>query len=120
MLIKRIVAIMFAVAWLNICCLTGAARAGEKNWKAEHPRRAEVNHRLNHQNAPINQGLKSGKLSTQQAQALRQQDQQIRQEERTDAAQNGGHITNAEQEQLNQQENAVSREIYQEKHPTAQ
>jgi hypothetical protein len=33
------------------------------------------------------------------------------------AAQNGGHITKAEQRALNQEENAVSRQIYQEKHP---
>ncbi len=39
---------------------------------------------------------------------------------RADAAQNGGHITKAEQKQLNQQENAPSGEIYQEKYAGAQ
>jgi hypothetical protein len=35
----------------------------------------------------------------------------IRREERLMAAQNGGHITKAEQRVLNRQENAVSRKI---------
>jgi hypothetical protein len=40
-----------------------------------------------------------------------QQDRAIRQEERTMSKFNNGHITPAEQKSLNQQENAVSREI---------
>lgn len=32
------------------------------------------------------------------------------------ASQNGGHITKAEQKALNQEENKVSKEIYNEKH----
>jgi len=34
-------------------------------------------------------------------------------------SQNGGHITKAEQAQLNQQENALSSQIFEEKHPSA-
>jgi len=116
---KQIVTTALVAALLNVGFLAGAALGGEK-WKAEHPRRAEVNHRLHNQNARINEGLKTGKLSSQQAQALHQQDRQIRQEERADAAQNGGHITKAEQQQLNQQENALSKQIFVEKHPSAQ
>jgi hypothetical protein len=116
---KQIVATAVLAALLNVGFLAGAALGGEK-WKAEHPRRAEVNHRLHNQNARINEGLKTGKLSSQQAQALHQQDRQIRQEERADAAQNGSHITKAEQQQLNQQENTLSGQIYNEKHPNAQ
>jgi len=116
---KQIVASALVATLLNVGFLAGAALGGEK-WKAEHPRRAEVNHRLHNQNARINEGLKTGKLSSQQAQALHQQDHQLRQEERADAAQNGGHITKTEQAQLNQQENALSGQIYAEKHPSAQ
>jgi len=116
---KQLVLTVLGAALLNVGFLAGAALGGEK-WKAEHPRRAEVNHRLHNQNERIKEGLKTGKLTSQQAQALHQQDRQIRQEERTDAAQNGGHITKAEQKQLNQQENALSNQIYQEKHPSAQ
>jgi hypothetical protein len=80
-------------------------------WAQDHPRRAEVNARLNNQNRRINNELKSGQISQSQANALHHEDHQIRQEERDMASQNGGHITKAEQGVLNQQENKVSNEI---------
>jgi hypothetical protein len=100
---------------------TGARAANDKKgagkqWNKNHPRRHEVNKRLKNQNKRISQGVKSGKLTKQQAQQLRQNDKSIRAQERADAAKNGGHITKGEQKQLNQEENANSKEIYQEKH----
>jgi hypothetical protein len=55
-------------------------------WARTHPRREEVNQRLANQNRRITQ-------------------------ERVMASHNGGHITRAEQRALNQQENAVSKQI---------
>lgn len=46
-----------------------------------------------------------------EAAALHKQDRQIRAEECLMASQNGGHITKQEQKTLNQQENAVSKQI---------
>jgi hypothetical protein len=86
-----------------------SAPAGE--WKKEHPRRAEVNARLAHQDHRINKELKEGEITKSQAGKLHREDRQIRQEERDMASQNGGHITKAEQKVLNQQENKVSKEI---------
>ena len=86
------------------------------NWKATHPRRAEVNQRLENQRERINEGEKSGKLTPEQAKQLHQDDRNIRQQEREMAAQNGGHVTKTEQRALNQEENQESRKIYQEKH----
>ena len=83
----------------------------EGKWAQNHPRRAEVNARLNNQNRRINKELKEGEITKGQANALHKEDHQIRQEERDMASQNGGHITKAEQGVLNQQENAVSKEI---------
>jgi hypothetical protein len=97
--------------------LSGSAFAGD--WKADHPRRAEVNSRLNNQNRRIKDGVEDGKLTKAQAQQLHQEDHSVRQQERAMAAQNGGHITKGEQRQLNQEENQVSRQIYDEKHPAA-
>ena len=88
----------------------------ETEWQKEHPRRTEVNKRLKNQNKRINEGVKSGKLTKQQAHQLHKEDHQIRQEERDMASQNGGHITKQEKKTLNQQENAVSKQIYNEKH----
>jgi len=88
---------------------TGLANA--ETWNQAHPRRAEVNARLNNQNQRINQELREGEITRGQARALHAQDRFIRNEERFMAGQNGGHITRSEQRTLNQQENAVSREI---------
>ena len=76
-----------------------------------HPRRAQVNHRLNHQDKRIHHEVKEGEMSKTQAAGLHKQDHQIRQEERSMASQNNGHITKQEQKTLNQQENGVSKEI---------
>jgi hypothetical protein len=91
-----------------LACTSQLASAG---WAQNHPRRAEVNARLELQNWRINQALSHGKITPFQAGALHAQDQFIRKEERFEAKQNGGYITPAEQKALNQQENKVSGKI---------
>jgi hypothetical protein len=88
----------------------GSAMA-ETTWDQNHPRREEVNQRLNNQDKRIHKEVKEGELTKSQAHALHKDDRQIRGEERAMASQNGGHITKQEQRTLNQQENAVSKEI---------
>lgn len=106
-------------ALLGLSVMAMPAHAADKQWKKEHPRRAEVNKRLNNQNRRIKEGVKSGKLTKDQAKDLHKQDRAIRKEERAMAAQHGGHITKAEKKALNQQENGVSKEIHEEKHEQA-
>jgi hypothetical protein len=84
-------------------------------WDAAHPRRAEVNSRLANQNHRINQGVADHQLTNSQARQLHREDHAIRAEERADAATHGGHITKAEQHQINRQENRVSRQIHNER-----
>jgi hypothetical protein len=91
-----------------VACTSQLASAG---WAQNHPRRAEVNARLEVQNWRINQALSHGKITPFQAGALHAQDQFIRKEERFEAKQNGGYVTPAEQKALNQQENKVSGKI---------
>jgi hypothetical protein len=90
--------------------VAGTANADTK-WQKNHPRREQVNNRLNNQNRRIHQDVKNGTLSKGQAAALHKDDHQVRQEERDMASQNGGHITKGEQKVLNQQENGISRAI---------
>jgi hypothetical protein len=90
--------------------LSSGAMAGTK-WEKSHPRRDQVNDRLAKQNARIHQERKEGDLTGAQAAKLHKEDRQIRTEERSMASQNGGHITKQEQKTLNQQENAVSKQI---------
>jgi Ni/Co efflux regulator RcnB len=80
-------------------------------FQKEHPRRAEVNHRLENQDKRIHQEVKEGKMSKAEAKKLHKEDHQIRKEEKSMASQNGGHITKLEQKTLNQQENSVSKQI---------
>jgi hypothetical protein len=94
---------------------SGIAQAGD--FVKNHPRRAQVNARLENQNERIKEGVKNGQLSKDQAQQLHAEDHAIRDQERADAAEHGGHITKGEQRQLNREENAASKQIYSEKHP---
>lgn len=103
---KTLVATSAALLLLSL-----GANAWSSTWAQQHPRRAEVNHRLANQNRRIHQEVKEGELSKGQAATLHRDDHAIRQEERDMARQNGGHITKSEQHVLNQQENAVSRQI---------
>ena len=87
----------------------GAATAEE--WRESHPRRAEVNARLGHQQARIHREVREGDLTRAQGAQLSAQDRAIRLQERRMASAQGGHITAAQQRTLNHEENAISREI---------
>jgi hypothetical protein len=103
---------MVLVMMLTALFLLGNTMSfAESNWANNHPRRHQVNARLNNQNKRINQEVKEGDLTKAQGAKLHREDRQIRQEERLMASQNGSHITKQEQRTLNQQENAVSRQI---------
>jgi hypothetical protein len=80
-------------------------------WQEDHPRREEVNNRLNNQDHRINQERREGEIGRGEARQLHREDHRIRNEERRMAARDGGHITRADQHILNRQENRVSRQI---------
>ena len=100
-----------AVATVVLGSFVAPALADDTQWQKNHPRREQVNNRLANQNKRIKQERKEGEISKAQAQKLHSEDHAIRQEERTMASTNGGHITKAEQKALNQQENQVSKQI---------
>jgi hypothetical protein len=103
----------FLSATVIAAALAGVAgtASADTTWQKNHPRREQVNNRLANQNGRIHQDVKNGTITRGQAAALHHQDHQVRQEERAMASQNGGHITKSEQKVLNQQENAISKEI---------
>lgn len=99
-----------------IAALAGAAAPAQAadhdgSFAKHHPRREQVNERLAHQNKRIKEEVAEGEMTKAQANKLHREDRQIRQEERLMASQNGGQITKQEQRTLNQQEDAVSRQI---------
>jgi hypothetical protein len=104
---RIVIAVLGAV--LVTCSVAGASAA---TWGHSHPRRVEVNKRLAHQNKRIDSDLASGKITAQQADQLHKDDSNIRAGERTDASLDNSHLTKADQTSLNQDENAVSRDIH--------
>ena len=101
---------LLVVVFSCLCLQMGLAHADDQ-WDKNHPRREQVNHRLQRQNQRIHKEVQEGDMSHQKAARLHHQDHAIRQEERDMAYQDGGHITKQEQRTLNQQENAVSGRI---------
>jgi len=100
------------LALAAIFTVAGVGNAlAETQAQEDHPRRAEVNHRLNNQNRRIDKEAKDGQISHRQARNLHRQDHQIRHEERDMASQDHGHITKQEENTLNRQENHTSNEI---------
>jgi hypothetical protein len=104
-------AVTAALATVALVGLVSNALADDTQWQKDHPRREQVNNRLANQNQRIKQERKEGEISKAQAQKLHSEDHALRQEERTMASTNHGHITKAEQKSLNQQENQVSKQI---------
>ncbi len=83
-----------------------------------HPRIHEIHWRMRNQMLRIREGVKSGKLTKAQAQALHQQLKQIQEEMQADFKANGKReLTEDQLKQLNQQLNEISKSIYDEKNP---
>lgn len=95
------------VAFLGMANISMAQEGVAKN----HPRRAEVNHRLNNQDRRIDRKFHNGDISRRKAHNLHRMDHHIRREERRMAYRHNGHITRHEQYRLNRQENHMSRRI---------
>lgn len=102
---------MIATVLMTAALLGTAGAASAAPWQQNHPRRAEVNHRLANQDRRINTERREGEISGRQAHALHAEDRSIRHEERSMASLDNGHITKGDQRALNQQENTVSRQI---------
>jgi hypothetical protein len=78
--------------------------------------KSEVGQRQRNQQERIAQGIKSGQMSAGEAARAEHNETAINHEIRNDRAANGGHLTAAEKQQVNRQENRESKQIYREKH----
>ena len=81
-----------------------------------HGRQNHIDHREANLDRRIDQGVTKGKLTTEQASNLEGKLDQIKQDE-AKALQNDGRIDRKEGRQLNNEENKLSHEIHQAKHP---
>lgn len=81
-----------------------------------HPRVNQVNRREGRQQKRIANGINNGTLSPKQAANLEHREASVQNQEQKDMAAHNGHLTKAEQRQLNRRQNRISRSIYRDKH----
>jgi hypothetical protein len=102
--------IVLAAASLAVMLAPLSAQAA--TFAQNHPRRAQVLHRANHQEGKENNAYASGKITGRQDARLHREDQSIKHQEQRDAAINGGFITKGQQNQLNREENRVNHQLH--------
>jgi hypothetical protein len=81
-----------------------------------HPRVNSVNRRETNQQKRIANGVKSGRLSPGETRRLERGEQRLQNNEKKDMAKHNGHLTRQDQQQLNREENRMSRRIADDKH----
>ena len=81
-----------------------------------HPRVNQVNGRETDQQNRIANGVKNGSLSPRQTSNLENREANVQSREKKDMAAHNGHLTKAEQNGINRQQNRISKSIYKDKH----
>jgi len=92
------------------------AGAGAGVVDPNHPRVSEVNAREQNQQDRIANGVKNDKLTPGQTAHLENREAKTENQEKADMAAHNGHLTKAEQNKLNKEQNKTSRQIYKDKH----
>lgn len=105
------------VASLLFMGATGLALSDTTKPAMPHPRIHEVHHRMRDINDRIKEGVKTGKMTKDQAETLRQQLKSIQQEMEADYKTNGNReLTEDQKKQLNQELDGISKTVYGDKH----
>ncbi len=81
-----------------------------------HPRVNQVNRREGRQQKRIANGVKNGSLTPKETAHLETREAKLENTEQKDMAKHNGHLTKAEQRNLNRRENRISRSIHRDKH----
>jgi hypothetical protein len=93
-------------ATVSLACLAAPAMA-----QAAHPRIAEINARLDHQEARIRRAVETGRMNRRQAARLHRAVERLRDREERMAAMHGGHLTAGDQARLNREADELGRRI---------
>ena len=93
------------------------AAAQTSNPSANPP--ATINQRKENQQDRIANGVASGQLTAGETANLEKKESSLNKEEKIMRSEDGGKLTGADRKVLNQQQNALSRQIYQDKHNAA-
>ena len=102
------------LAVASLVLVSAQSFAEPHHQRPHHPRDPGVNQRQHNQDQRIRQGVRSGELTKQETGGLLQERRAIRQEERD--YKSDGKLTKDERKDLHQDLNALSKDIYNEKH----
>jgi len=114
LLILAVGGLMFTGSAIAQTTTTSGAGAGVVD--PGHPRVNQVNGRETNQQNRIANGVKNGSLSPRQTSNLENREANVQNREKKDMAAHNGHLTKAEQNGINRQQNRISKSIYKDKH----
>jgi hypothetical protein len=114
LLMLAIGGLMFTGSAIAQTTTTSGAGAGVVD--PGHPRVNQVNGREANQQNRIANGAKNGSLSSKQTSNLENREASVQNREKKDMAAHNGHLTKAEQNGINRQQNRISKSIYKDKH----
>jgi hypothetical protein len=80
------------------------------------PNKPAINQRKTDQQDRIANGVQSGQLTAGETKNLESKEQGLNKEENNMRSQDDGHLTAADRSKINGQQNAISKDIYQDKH----
>ena len=103
--------VLLAAMALVIAGAGATGASAQTRFDQTHPRRAEVNARLGHENHRIVTERREGEISKVKAMRMHQRAHLIRVRERHMATRHGGHITRLEKAKLNHEENRLGRKV---------
>jgi hypothetical protein len=116
LLILAIGGLMFTGSAIAQTTTTSTSGAGPDAIDPGHPRVNQVNGRETNQQDRIANGVKNGSLSPKETANLEKREANVQSREQKDMAAHNGHLTKAEQNGINRQQNRISKSIYKDKH----
>ena len=107
---------MFTAAALLIVSTPSAFAQSQPAGSSTAPAPGTVAERKENQQDRIANGIQSGRLTAGETKNLETKEAGLNKEERTMRSEDDGHLTAADREKLNNQQNHLSNQIYDDKH----
>jgi hypothetical protein len=118
LLVLAVGGLLFAGSAAAQTATSNTSGAGPGVVDPDHPRVNQVNRREGRQQQRIGNGVANGSLTSKQATHLEKRETSVQNREKADMAAHNGHLTKAEQNGINRQQNRISRSIKRDKAAT--